>query len=308
MNRSIIAAITLFTAVGAFAQTAAHAPAAEEQPKIVAVINGETITRAKLDAMYNNMPAPMRAQYEKSGGRMAFLDNYVAKRLLIQEAMKSGFDRRPDVQATLEAAKESALFDRYVREVVASSLVTDVEAKKYYDENQSQFAIPEQAKVRHIVISWNNKPKQDAMELIKRVMTEIRAGVPSARDASPQTAPILLSRFSEAARRYSEDGAGAGGGDLGWVSRGSLDAAFEDAAFNMKPMQMSGIVESQFGYHLIFVEARKPAGTQSWDDAKADIREFLMTQRAADVIGTVKRLTNELRAKSKVAFYPENLR
>ncbi|MGZ5477274.1 MAG: hypothetical protein ACXWH1_12355, partial [Thermoanaerobaculia bacterium] len=74
MNRSIIAAITLFTAVGAFAQTAAHAPAAEEQPKIVAVINGETITRAKLDAMYNNMPAPMRAQYEKSGGRMAFLD------------------------------------------------------------------------------------------------------------------------------------------------------------------------------------------------------------------------------------------
>jgi peptidyl-prolyl cis-trans isomerase C len=308
MNRSIIAAVTLFTAVGAFAQTVPHAPAAEEQPKIVAVINGETITRAKLDAMYNNMPVPMRAQYEKSGGKMAFLDNYVAKRLVIQEAMKSGFDRRPEVQVTLEAAKESALFDKYVREVVAAPLVTDAEAKKYYDENPSQFAIPEQAKVRHIVISWSNKPKQDAMELIKRVMIEIRAGAPSARNASPQTAQILLSRFSEAARRYSEDGVGAGGGDLGWVSRGSLDAAFEDAAFSMKPMQMSGIVESQFGYHLIFVEARKPAGTQSWGDAKADIREFLMTQRAADVMGTVKRLTNELRASSKVAFYPENVR
>jgi peptidyl-prolyl cis-trans isomerase C len=308
MKRSIIAAVTLLTAVSAFAQTATPAPAAEEQPRIVAVINGETITRAKLDAMYNNMPALMRAQYEKSGGRMAFLDNYVSKRLLIQEAMKSGFDRRPDVQAALEAAKESALFDKYVRDVVASSLVTDAEAKKFYDENQSQFATPEQAKIRHIVISWNNKPKQDAMDLIKRVMVEIRAGASSARDASPQTAQILLSRFSEAARHYSEDGVGASGGDLGWVSRGSLDAGFEDAAFNMKPMQMSGIVESQFGYHLIFIEARKPAGTQSFDDVKTGIREGLMTQRAADVMGTVKRLTNELRASSKVAFYPENVR
>jgi peptidyl-prolyl cis-trans isomerase C len=308
MNRSIIAAVTLFTAAGAFAQTATPAPAPEEQPKIVAVINGETISRAKLDAMYNNMPAPMRVQYEKSGGRMAFLDNYVAKRLLIQEAIKSGFDRRADVLATVEAAKESALFDKYVRDVVASPLVTDAEARKYYDENQGQFAIPEQAKVRHIVISWNNKPKQDAMELIKRVMTEIRAGAPSARDTSPQVTQILLSRFSEAARHYSEDGAGAGGGDLGWVSRGSLDAGFEDAVFNMKPMQMSGIVESQFGYHLIFVEARKPAGTKAFDDAKADIREFLMTQKAAEVMGTVKRLTNELRASSKVAFFPENVR
>ena len=75
-----------------------------------------------------------------------------------------------------------------------------------------------------------------------------------------------------------------------------------------KPMTMSGIVESQFGYHLIFVEGKKPAGTESFAEAKADIREFLMAQRAADVMGTVKRLTNELRASSKVAFYPENVK
>lgn len=306
MKPSIMAAAALFIAAGAFAQNAAPAKSAEQE-KIAAVVNGETITRARLDAMYNSLGSQMRAQYERSGGRMAFLENYVAKRLLIQEAMKSGFDKRADVQASLEAAKESALFDRYVRDVVAAGIVSEADVRKYYDEHKSDFGIPESAKVRHIVISWNNKTKPDAMERIKLVATEIRAGAPSVRDAAPKNTRILMSRFSEAARRYSEDGVAQSGGDLGWVKRGALDPTFEEAAFSMKPMTMSGIVESQFGYHLIFVEDKKPAATEPYDDARSGIREFLMAQRAADVMGSVKRLTNELRASSKVAYYPENV-
>ena len=119
---------------------------------------------------------------------------------------------------------------------------------------------------------------------------------------------MLLNRFTDAARRYSEDGVASVGGDLGWVSKGTLDAAFEEAAFTMEPMAMSGIVESQFGYHLIFVEDAKPASYETYDQAKADIREMMTAQRAADVLGQVKRLTNELRSSSKVAFYPENVK
>ena len=195
-----------------------------------------------------------------------------------------------------------------MRDVVASPVVTEAEIRKYYDEHKTDFAMPEMAKVRHIVISWNNKPKPDAMELIKRAATEIRAGAPSLRDPSPEAKQILLSRFTAAARKYSEDGVAQSGGDLGWVARGSLDKNFEDAAFNMKPMTMSGIVESQFGYHLIFVEATKPAGTQPYEDVRNDLREFLITQHSADLVAAVTRLTNELRANSKVAFYPENIR
>ncbi len=306
MKRFLVAIITLLAAAGAYAQSA-EKPNAEEQQKIVAVINGEVITRAKLDSLYNGMGAQMRAQYEKSGGKLAFLDNYVAKRLLLQEALKSGFDKRPDVQAAVEAARESALFDQYIKDVVAPNVVTNAEIRKYYDEHQADFGLPESAKVRHIVITWNNKPKPDALEKIKMIATEIRSGAPSPRDATPEMKQILLNRFAAAARQSSEDGAATSGGDLGWVTKGSLDRSFEDAAFALKPMTMSGIVESQFGYHLIFVEDRKPPRTQSFDEAKSDIREFLMTQHAADVMGSVKRLTNELRANSKIAFYPENL-
>jgi len=308
MKRTIIAALTLVAATAAFAQTAEKAAAPADDQKIVAVVNGEVITKAKLDALYNNMTVPMRAQYERSGGKIAFLDNYVSQRLLIQEAMKSGFDKRPDVQAALEAAKEAALFDRYVRDVIAAPIVTSSEMQKFYDEHKADFAVPESIKVRHIVISWNRRPKPEALELIKRIATEIRAGAPSARDRSPEIGAVLLNRFSAAARQYSEDGVAQSGGDLGWVVRGTLDKNFEDAAFSMPPMTMSGIIESQFGYHLIFVEATKPAGTQAFADVKPDIREFLITQHSAEVFGSVKRLTNEVRAESKVSFYPENIK
>ena len=146
------------------------------------------------------------------------------------------------------------------------------------------------------------------MDVIKRAATEIRAGAPSQRDQSPEVKQILLSRFTAAARKYSEDGAAQSGGDLGWVAKGTLDKNFEDAAFNLAPMTISGIVESQFGYHLIFVEATKPPGMQPYEDVRNDLREFLITQHSADLVAAVTRLTNELRANSKVALYPENIK
>ncbi|MGZ7031566.1 MAG: peptidylprolyl isomerase, partial [Thermoanaerobaculia bacterium] len=106
----------------------------------------------------------------------------------------------------------------------------------------------------------------------------------------------------------SEDGSAQQGGDLGWNARGVLDPTFEEAAFNMRPGIVSGIIETRFGYHLIFVEDKKPAGQASFDEVKGDIRESLFAQRAADVMQAVARLTKELQATSKIAVYPENIK
>jgi peptidyl-prolyl cis-trans isomerase C len=301
MKRSVLILCMLVAA-------AAVGQPADESQKIVATVNGEVITKAKLDALYANMGVQMRSQYEKAGGKMAYLDNYVAKRLLIQEAIKSGFDQKAEVRATLEAARESALFDRYIRDVVAADIVTESDLRKYYDEHKSDFATGEMVKVRHIVVMPQGKTKEQALQKIQQVVAEIRQGVRGEMAKTPEGERILLSRFGEAARKYSEDGSASSGGDLGWQSRGSLDAKFEEAAFNMKTGVMSGIIETSFGYHLIFVEDKKSAGTLPFEEVRADLREFLLSQRAADVMGTVKRLTNELRASSKVALFPENVR
>jgi peptidyl-prolyl cis-trans isomerase C len=283
--------------------------------KVVAVVNGETITAQKLDQLYARMGAQLRQQYEKAGGKTAFLDNYIKKRLLIQEALKAGFDKRPDVQADMEAAKEATIFDRYIRDVVSTSVLKDSATREYYDQHPDEFATPERIHVRHIVITATQtgpaaKSKEQALEKIKALAAQLHESNFLARTIKdPKAAEQLrINQFKQLARQYSEDASGENGGDLGWVNKGQLDPDFEAAAWNLKPGIPSGIVESKFGYHLILVEEKQPAGTESFNEVKSSIREFLMSQYAANVMETVSKLTNELRRNSKVAIYPENIR
>ncbi len=281
---------------------------------IVAILNGETITASKLDSMYARLAPAMREQYNATGGKAGFLDNYLRKRLLVQEALKSGFDKKPDVIAEMETAKEAALFDRYVRDVVSSQVVKDADVKKYYDEHPDEFTTPERVKVRHIVVIGNGagphpKTNEQALEAIKQIATELHAKSGSVHAADPVAAArIRGSYFAEMARKYSEDGAAETGGDLGWVVKGQLDPQFEAAAFKLEPGVPSGIVETRFGYHIILVEAREAAGHEPFDRVRPVLREYLLTQHATEVMEAVTRLTNELRANSKMAIYPENIR
>ena len=296
--------IALFAASLVIAVTAV----AQEAPQpTAAVVNGEIITAEKLDSLYASIPVAMRDQYEKSGGKKLFLDNYIAKRLLIQEAMKSGFDERPDVKAALEAARESALFDRYIREVIAADVLPESEVRKFYDDNIKDFNMGEQVKVRHIVIGTNKRTKEEALRMIEPIFAELQAlriTYPPQHEGSRE---IFARRFADVARRHSEDGVAAEGGDLGWVNRGQLDPEFEKTAFAVPAGVMSGIVSSPFGYHIIFVDDKKPAGPRPYEEVRRDIREHLLGQKQAEIMSAVSRLTGELRRTSKVAIYPENL-
>jgi parvulin-like peptidyl-prolyl isomerase len=310
MKRMLVLAIAAL-AMPLAAQQPKPAPAPQKQ---VAIVNGEIITADRFEQMWNNMGAPMRDQYEKAGGRSAFLENYLRKRLVIQEAIKSGFDKRPDVRVDMEAGAESALFDRYVRDVIAAPIVTEADIKKYYDEHQGDFAVPEKVRVRHIVITEQQagplvKTKEQALERIKQIAADLLSHNIELRDAEPTAATRLrLIYFSDAARKYSEDGSASSGGDLGWHAKGELDPQFEEAAFGLPVGRMSGVVETKFGYHLIFVEDHRPSGTEPYADVRSTVREFLLGQKASDVMTAVNRLTNELRVTSKVTLFPENIK
>lgn len=295
------------------AQSAATATDAQ---KAVAVVNGEIVSVEKLDRMYSNLNTQMRQQYDSNGGKGAFLENYIRKRLLIQEALKAGFDKRPEVAAAIESARESTLFDRYVRDVVAAPIVTESEVKAYYADHPDDFATPEKLHVRHIVIAVLSggpatKTKEEALVRIETVAAEIHAAdVASAQATSdPGTLKRLrVAHFQDAAKKYSEDGSAASGGDLGWITKGQTDADFEKAAWNSNPGMVSGVVLTKFGYHLIMLEDRQPPGTEPFDAAKPGIREYLVTQKATDVVGAVTKLTNELRSNSRISTFPENIK
>lgn len=313
MNRFALSIIAAAVALPALAQQAAPAAApAAPQQKVVASINGEVITQEKLDQLWNRLGTQARASYEQTGGKAALLENYLRKRLLVQEALKSGFDKRPDVQADMEASKESTLFDRYVRDVVADRIVTPQDVRKYYDDHPEEFQTGEKVHARHIIVLANNGPggKTDAQarELIEKIALELRQQNVVPAGTSPEVANrLMLAHFAEAAKKYSEDGSAQSGGDLGWAGRGSYDPAFEEAAFNLRKGTMSGVIKSSFGYHLIMVEDKKPAGVEPFEAAQRGIREFLISQHQAEVIQAVTALTNELRGSSKINVYNENI-
>lgn len=319
MTRNSLTALLFAAALPVFAQQPAPAPAAStagapakaaaaDPDAPVATVNGEVITRRKLDQLWERASTRMRAEYEKNGGgKLGFLDNYIKKRLLLQEAYKKNFQDQPFVKAELEAAQESALFDLYVREVIAGSMVTDAVMREFYEENKEQFMLPPRAKVRHILIKGEGRSKDEALAAIGKIMQELLPYQIPATRGEKGAKEILVHRFAEAARKYSEDTTAPDGGDLGWMEADRLDGQFAEVVFSIQPGIMSGVVETKFGQHLILVEGREEHRLEPFENARLAIREFIMAQEQKRVMEAVARLSNDLRRSSKVALFPENI-
>jgi peptidyl-prolyl cis-trans isomerase C len=287
--------------------------AANGDDKIVATLNGETIRQSQLDRMYNGLSVQMRGQYDQAGGKEKFLEVYLSKRLLIQEALKQGFDKRPEVQQAIDAAKESTLFDRYVRDVVASSIVTEQMVREYYANNPDQFGEPEKVKARHIIIMYNGagpkpKSKDTAAVQIENIAQRLGEQAWKVKDADKAAqAKAFEQNFIAAAKEYSEDGVGKDGGELGWFAAGTMDPKFDEIAFATPPGTMSKPFETRYGYHLVFVEDHKPAGKVPYEEARTAIREKLLSEHTAQIMTAVQQFSNQLRNDSKVAVFPDNI-
>lgn len=295
--------LSLVTALPLFAQQA---------PKpgdvVVASVNGEAITRAKLDQLWNRLSEKTRAQYDKTGGGKAgFLENYIRKYLVIQQARKTGFEKESHVQAEIEAAKESALFDLYVRDVISTEVVKEEDIRAFYEQNKADFTKPDRVRMRHILVSTSERSEAQAIEKITPVMQELFAARGDVM-ASGGGAQQFENFFAEAAKKYSEDITGPQGGELGWLDRDMLEAKIAEAAFQMKPGTMSGILKSPAGVHLIFVQEQQPAHSQSYEEARQGIREFLVSSNAQKVVDALQKTTTALRSSGKVTVFPENIR
>lgn len=146
---------------------------------------------------------------------------------------------------------------------------TDDEVKKYYAENGAKFQGDEQRRASHILISFGVSPtpkaKQEALAKAKDVLAQVKK--------NPE-------KFAEIAKKYSQDpGSAEKGGDLGTFAHGAMVKPFEDAVFAMKPGEISDLVESEFGYHIIKLTEINGA-SQSFDTVKPQIRAELMYQKA----------------------------
>jgi len=140
----------------------------------------------------------------------------------------------------------------------------DAEIERYYKRHINQYAIDEQVKAAHILIridqGASDSVREERRKLAEKVLDKARAG----------------EDFAQLARKYSDDGSASRGGELGYFKRGSMVPAFEKAAFAMKPGDISGLVETQFGLHIIkaqgYIEAGEKPLTEVYDEVKTGLR------------------------------------
>lgn len=287
----------------------------------VQLVNGVAITRAEVERAtrvllsQSGQPQQLPPQAMQQATQAA-LDQLTMAELLYQEAAKTeikDLDQQvekkvaeskalyPDPDAFEEALKGSGLtvaeMTRNARKSIvintfieqrfaAKAEVTDAEAQKFYQDNQGKyFTRPENARASHILVKVDAKASAEEKEKAKQRAEALLKRVKGGED------------FAAVAKAESGCPSATVGGDLGTFGRGQMVPPFEQAVFALKPGEISPVVESKFGFHIIKLVERHEAGKVGYDEVKARIFEYLKAEKVRkEVTGFV----DELKAKAKI--------
>jgi peptidyl-prolyl cis-trans isomerase C len=298
-------------------------PAAATTAKdIVAKVNGVAITQTEIDRAVKilftqyKMQEPVAAEIKKKA-EAAAMDRLINTELLYQAGSKmeiKDLDKQVETQIAQKKAqapstaeyekflkemnlteadlklfsrKEIVLDNLLQKEVVSKITVTDAEVKKFYDENKDKAPLKTEDSIRasHILIGADEKASADDKKKAKEKAESIHKKVLAGED------------FAAAAQKDSTCPSAAQGGDLGYFTKGQMVPEFEAAANALKPGEVSGVVETKFGYHIIKVQEKKTAGTVSLEEAKKNIEGYLKSEK---IQKGVSEYLEKLRKEGKV--------
>lgn len=222
------------------------------------------------------------------------LRQFIQSMVISDLAKQKGFDRVPEIKEQLQFFSDNFLANEYLKREIAQKItVSDDELKSYYDSHKDEFKTQDMVKARHILVRVDNSASDDEKKKAKEKTELYLKKIKDGED------------FAKLASDFSDDpGSKAKGGDLGFFPRGRMVKPFDDAAFSLKPGETSGIVETQFGFHIIKVEDRKDSSVESFDVVKERLKQKLSQDR------TRKELTDfidKAMKDSKTEIYPDVL-
>lgn len=269
--KSFLTKWILFSAVAlVFAGSMTNSVLAEDQ--VLAKIGNETITEADFLAIANAVPEKFQ-QINPEAKRKA-IEHLVNIFLLASEAEQQGLDKNPDINRLIQFSKKdllaSLLLEKMTKDVPTP---TDAEAKAFYEKNRAQYMMPESIHLHHILVKTEKEAK-DALDRVKKG-----------------------EKFSEVAGQVSICPSKMRGGDLDWRPKGALVKEIEDVAYSMKKGQIEGPIKSQFGFHVLMLEDKRPQQESSFDQTKDYIVEQLKVQKQQE---QYENIANTLRQKTKV--------
>lgn len=224
--------------------------------KVLAMIGGAAITDADVDQFLMEL-GPRGQSYNNPEGRKMVLEQLIGTRLMLLDAKRNLLEAEPAFKAQLAKLKDSLLANYAMEKVLAAVTVTDAEAKAYYDENSDKFVTGESVNASHILV--------DSADAALDILAKINSGEMS---------------FEDAAIQYSSCPSKANGGNLGDFGRGQMVPEFDKAVFEMEVGEISKVpVQTQFGYHLIKLNAKNESQTAPYESIAEEIKESLLSEK-----------------------------
>ena len=223
--------------------------------EILATVAGEVITEADVNAFIQNMPKEQQMYASNPQFRQQIVDQLINYRLFSKYAEEMKMDETAEFEAALNNARKEILASMAISETVKAVEVTEEDMKSFYEENSNYFEKGATVSAKHILVKEEEKCQE--------ILEEIIAG----------------KVFEEAAQQYSTCPSGQKGGDLGEFGKGQMVKEFEEAAFAAEIGQVVGPVKTQFGYHLIKVEAKNEATVTPFEEVKEQIGRNLKQQK-----------------------------
>jgi peptidyl-prolyl cis-trans isomerase C len=224
-------------------------------------VDDMTVSSADVSDAWNSLfPEGAAPDFETfdEGVRQNVLKGLVSEKLLYKEALKAGIPERADIKRRLKNLETQLAIQAFIEDK-ASSLITEKSLKEAYDQYALKAKSEEEVRARHILV--------DNEEKAKEIAEKIKKG----------------EDFAKIAKTESMDkGSGARGGDLDFFTKDKMVSSFADAAFALKKGEVSAPVKSDFGWHIIKLEDRRPAKVESFADMqeklKADLRKKAVQQ------------------------------
>jgi peptidyl-prolyl cis-trans isomerase C len=251
----------------------------------LASVNGVTVTTVDVQGDALRIPAETRkSTLSKPEAVFQLANNVMIRRAFAAQAEAAGMDKDPAVQAAIKIARDRLLSDMMFARIDTANKPTNAAlealANSTYKSNPKRFDLPEETRARHILIRLETA---DAKAKASEILADLQKGAD----------------FATVAKDKSQDpGSASQGGDLGFFAKGRMVAVFEDALAKLtKPGELSGLVESQFGFHIIKLEERKSAGIRPFEEVK----EVLIREASAKVLNDA-RLVEVQKVQDKIKF------
>jgi peptidyl-prolyl cis-trans isomerase C len=285
---STMIALALTATVLVAQETKPAAPATTSADPIVIAAGDLTIRQSEFESALKTLPEQYQ-QYAMGPGKKQFAEDYLRMKMLASAGMKAGLDKDPDVIQQLALMRENLVANAQLQQIEKSINVSEEELKKQYDAKKSEY---EQVSARHILIAFKGSP---AAQPGKPELTEEQA---KAKAEALQKQIAGGASFEELAKKESDDvGSGARGGDLGEFGRGQMVPEFEKAAFEAKVGDVTPVVRTQFGYHIIKVEEH---GSTPFEEVRPTLER---TEKQTRVQAALEQMKTNAKATFNDAYF-----